>query len=254
MDILTLPLSIIAFIATLWITSFFAQLLHAKKSDMVWIALSWLVAVIISIAMLLGVKLLVIDPYLEVAAMYFLPLLSFTLVYKIVNKMNWGAAITTNVIAITVGAIAVVVTIISSGKPLEKTLTEIATAAGFVDDVIVDNTTVSSNDIDDTEKEFMDAILTDVDLLSPKVAAALKTQKKREAKSYKEPEFQLISLRRASGAIGYTIRLLQNNGEIVEGSLRKIRGGELIVKQNIYGGTAITPISMSSVKKLEVYR
>ena len=165
MEMLTLPLSLVAFAATLWVTSFFAQQLHAKKADMAGIALSWLIATIASVVMLFGITLLAIDKYLAVAAMYFLPLLSFTLVYKMVNKMNWGAAITTNIIAIAVGVIAVVVTIISSGKPLEKTLTEIATTVGLVDEVVVDNNTaVSENDVGKVEEELVDIILTDADL------------------------------------------------------------------------------------------
>ncbi|RTZ66740.1 MAG: hypothetical protein DSZ29_02355 [Aquificaceae bacterium] len=257
MEMLTLPLSIVAFIATLWVTSFFANLLHAKKPDMAWIALSWLIAVSISIAILLGIKIFIVDKYLEVAVLYFVPLLSFTLAYKIVNKMNWSAAITTNIITISVGAIAIVITIISLGKPLEKTLNEMAVTAGLSDRVIADDTAVSTLDldnIDESEEEIVDVVLTDADLLSPKVKAALDKQKKREVKSYKEPKFRLISLRRARGAIGYKIRLLKNNGKVVEGALSRISGGELIVKQNLYGGIATTPIAMNSIKKLEVYR
>ena len=253
MEMLTLPLSIVAFVATLWVTSFFAKLLHAKKPDMAWIALSWLIAIIISGVALLGANILALDKYLDIAAMYFFPLVVFTLVYKIVNRMNWAAAMTTNVVAIAVGVIAVVLTIVTLGKPLEKTLTEIAASVGLVNETTIDNT-AELEDVGENEDDFVDIILTDEDLLSPKVATALKKQKKIVVKNYKEPKFRLISVRRASGAIGYKVRLLKNNGKVVEGSLSKIRGGELIVKQNLYGGIATTPIAINSVKKLEVYR
>ena len=255
MEMLTLPLSVAAFAATLWVTSFFARLLHAKKADMAWIALSWLVVLILSIAMLAGIKILAVDKYLEVVGMIFVPFLSFTLAYKIVNKMNWAAAITTNVITVAVGVIAVVLTIISLGKPLERTLTELATTVGLVDELAIDNTEVSELDaVDEMEEEIIDPVLRDADLLGSTVATALKNQEKRASKSYVEPKFRLISVRSARGAVGYKIRLLKNNGKVIEGALSKIRNGELIIKQNLYGGIATTPISINTVKKLEVYR
>ncbi|MCF6206973.1 MAG: hypothetical protein L3J47_08815 [Sulfurovum sp.] len=217
MEMLTIPLSIAAFVATLWITSFFAKQLHAKNAGLEWVALSWLIAGIASVAMLVGIDILALDKYLEVAAMYFLPLVIFTVAYKAVNKMNWAAAVTTNVIAMTVATIAIVLTIVVSGKPLEKTLAGLASTAGLVDKVAVDSMDVSTLDREESDDDDIELVsITDADLLSPKVAAALESQKQKEKRSYKEPKFRLISVRNASGAVGYKIRLLQIMGKPTE--------------------------------------
>ncbi len=253
MEMLTLPLSIAAFGVTLWITSFFATLLSAEKAGLEWIAVSWLIAGAVTAAALFGVNILALDKYLEVAALLFIPLVTFTLTYKLVNKMNWTAAITTNVVAVAVAIIATVSTIIVLGKPLDKTLMEIASSVGLVDKVVAEDIAVSESD-DEYEEEVIDPVFKETDLLSPKVATALEQQKKREEKYYKEPKFRVINIRHVNGAVGYKIRLSQNSGKVIEGSLRNVRGGELIIQRNLYGGVATIPIAMNTVKKLEVYR
>ncbi|HIO92475.1 MAG TPA: hypothetical protein EYG68_06460 [Leucothrix mucor] len=253
MEMFTLPLSVIAFAVTLWITSFFARLLNAKKANMAWIAVSWLIGIILSVVAVIGVNILALEQYLEVAATYFLPLVIFTLVYKVINQMDWMAALTTNIVAIAVGIIAVVLTIVSLGKPLETTIVNLASKAGFLDKNIAEKSDTLMAEVD-VEEDEIEPVFKDADLLNPRVIKALAIQKNQKEKGYKEPKFHLISVRYASGAIGYKVRLSQNNGKIVEGSLSKIQGGQLVVKQNLYGGIATTPIAISSVKKLEVYR
>lgn len=251
MEMFTVPISILAFIITLWITSFFATLMGGKKVDMLWISIAWLIGIILSIAILVGLRFIILDKTTTVVLTYFIPLVVFTLIYRMINKMDWAAAITTNITAIAVAVIATVIVIISLGKPLDKTIISMATDAGLVDSTITDNATMAEVDNEDYSEEV---VLTDQDLLSPQVINALQQQKKRQQQSYIEPKFQLISLRRANGAIGYKVRLLKNNGKVLEGLLSKIEGGQLIVEQTLQGGIATTPILMQTVKTLEVYR
>ena len=251
MEIFTIPISILAFIITLWITSFFATLMGGKKVDMLWISIAWLMGIIVSIAILIGLNFIILDKTLNIVLTYSIPLIIFTLVYRIVNKMDWAAAITTNITAISMGVIATVIVIISLGKPLDRTIITIASDAGLFDASAMNNIATAEVNDEDYRDEVL---LTDQDLLSQQVIKALERNKKRQQKSYIEPKFQLISLRRANGAIGYKVRLLKNNGKVLEGLLSKIEDEQLIVKQTLQGGIATTPISMRTVKTLEVYR
>ncbi|HFC91350.1 MAG TPA: hypothetical protein ENJ51_00910 [Leucothrix mucor] len=249
MEMFTLPLSLIAFAATLWITSFFARLMSAKKPELIWIFATWLLGIIISTGVVISLNLFIDDKQLLVALTYLTPLIVLTLVYRLLNKMDWIAAITTNITALAVGLIAAVIVIISIGKPLDKTIISMACDIGLVEEMKPVESLAESD-----EEEYEEVILTEQNLLSPQVIAALEKKKIREKKSYIEPKFQVISIRGAKSAIGYKIRLAKNNGNVLEGILSKIRSGQLIVQQNLYGGVATTPIAMGSVKKLEVYR
>lgn len=249
MEMFALPLSLVAFAATLWITSFFARLMSAKKPELIWIFATWLLGIMISIGVVISLNLFIYDKQLLVVLTYLTPLIVLTIVYRLLNKMDWLAAITTNVTALAVGVIAAVIVIISIGKPLDKTIISMASDIGLVEEM------KSSESLAEADgEEYEEVILTDQDLLRPQVIAALEKKKIRDKKSYIEPKFQVISIRRANGAIGYKIRLAKKNGKVLEGVLSKIRGGQLIVQQNLYGGVATTPIAMRSVKKLEVYR
>ncbi len=249
MEMFEIPFSILAFLITLWITSFFATLMGAKKADTVWVLMAWSVSLLLSIVVLVGLNFIGLDQTITLVLTYFIPFVIFTFVYKVLNKMNWAAAITTNITVISVGVIAMVMVIISVGKPLDKTIISLASDAGL----LLDNTSIVT--VAEEEEEYEEEVLlTDQDLLSEKVIAALERQKKRREQAYNAPKFQLVSVQRANGAIGYRVRLLRNNGHVLEGLLSTIENEEFIVKQTLQGGVATIPIAISSVKKLEVYR
>lgn len=248
MEMFEIPISILAFIITLWITSFFATLMGAKKAAMIWILAAWSIGIGLSMTAVMGLNFIVLDKMITVILTYFIPFVIFSFIYRILNKMDWAAAITTNITAIAVAIIASVIVIISLGKPLDKTIITMASDIGLISD----NTSV---EIVANEEDYQEAvILRDQDLLSELVISALERQQKRQQQSYREPKLQLISLRGANSAIGYRIRLLKSNGKVLEGLLSNIQGEELIIKQTLQGGVATTPISMNSVKRLEVYR
>jgi hypothetical protein len=249
MEIFVLPLSFIAFATTLWITSFFARLMSAKKPDIIWIFAAWLLGAIFSIGIVVSLKFVIFDKQILVVLTYLTPLLVFTIIYRLFNQMNWLAAITINITVLSVGIIAIVIVIISIGKPLDKTIINMVCDVGIIEKI----KPIKSLDQADKEDYKEETILTDKDLLAPQVIAALEKQQKRQQKSYIEPKFQTISIRQVNGAIGYKIRLAKKNGKVLEGILSKISNDQLIVKQNLYGGMATTPIAMESVKSLEVY-
>jgi hypothetical protein len=252
MEMFTIPFIVVAFAATLWITSFFARLMSAKKPNMVWIFAAWLLGVMLSMGVVISLNLFVIDQQIRLTLTYLTPLIVLTIIYRRLNKMDWIAAVTTSITAFSIGVIAVVIVIISLGKPLDKTIINIASEVGLVEEI---KPTESLAEVSETEDEaYEEVTLTDQDLLSPQVIAALEKKKIREQKSYIEPTFQVISVRRASGAVGYKIRLAKKNGKVLEGILSEISGGQLIVKQNLHGGMVTMPITLGSVRKLEVYR
>lgn len=249
MEMFTIPLIIVAFAATLWITSFFARLMSAKKTDMVWIFTAWLLGAMFSIAVVISLNLFVIDKQILVILTYLTPVIVFTIIYRLLNKMDWIAAVTTSITAFSMGIIAAVIVIILLGKPLDKTIINLASEVGLVEKPM--ESLADVNEEDDAEEEVT---LTEQSLLSPQVITALERKKIRERKSYIEPTFQVISIRRARGAIGYKIRLAKKNGNVLEGILSNIDGGKLIIKQNLQGGMVTMPITLGSVRKLEVYR
>ncbi|MCK5902934.1 MAG: hypothetical protein KAG28_07270 [Cocleimonas sp.] len=256
MAMFTIPLYLLAFVITLWITSFFARLLHAEKPDMAWVLLVWVFGIGLSFGILFGFKSIVTDKLFLLLASYSIPFLILTLSYKFINKMNWAGAITTNITAIAVGIISTVIMIVLLGKPLDSTIIHLASRVGLAQDVPVaeekERTIDQSIDID----HDIVPVLKDKDLLNPHVIVALKRQQNANELSYKGRKFQPISIRRVNEIVGYTIRIEKVGGSVWEGSLNKVeeKGGELVIKIILAGGTATAPIAISSITKLEVYR
>jgi len=246
MEMFTIPLSIITFLVTLWVTSFLAGLMGAKKPEMVWIFMAWIIAIILSAIGIFSLRYLLIDKFILDVLMYLIPFFMFTFVYHSMNKMNWVAAITTTTTAFSVGTIAVVMLIISLGKPLDKTIIHMASYIGFADEQFVEKTM--------SEEREDSGFFSEQELLNPQVIAALEVQKKRQQQSYKKLTFKAISTQQAKSAIGYKIRLAKENGKVFEGILSNIQRGQLIIEHRLYGGVATTPIALNSVKRLEVYR
>jgi hypothetical protein len=249
MEMFTIPLSLIALLVTLWITSFFARLMSAKKPCMVWIFIAWITGSILSVAAIISLNLLTLSNPVHLILIYLVPLLIFTLVYRLLNKMDWIAAITTNITSFSMGVIAIVIVIISLGKPLDQTIILLASKVGLVNSVTSAEVIAAS----DNEEEIEGTVFTDQDLLRPMVISALKQQKKRQQKNYIEAKFNIMSIRRAKDAIGHTIRLSKKNGTVLEGVLRQITDEQFILQQTVQGGIATTPITMKSVKTLAVY-
>jgi hypothetical protein len=249
MEMFTIPLSFIAFVITLWITSFFARLMSAKKPNIMWILIAWLFGSTLSVTYLISLNIMVLDSSVLVVLTYFIPLLIFTIIYRILNKMDWIAAMTTSITTFSMAIISTVIVIIALGKPLDKTLITIASQIGIIKKTEADKLLTA-----EIEEEYQEQILRDKDLLADKVITALEEQQKSRQQSYIEPQFQIISTKQASGVIGYNIRLAKNNGTILQGILSDIIDGQLMLKQNKYGGMATIPIAMHSVKRLEVYR
>lgn len=252
MEILIIPISIVAVAITLWLTSFFAKLMHAKKGDIVWIAVALLLGIALSAGVIIAARLFIYDDLQQKIVMFASPFLIFIILHKLVNGMDWAGAFTTHITALSVGVIAFVVAVIAMGKPIDKTVLELASQAGFYEAPTEVSADVAATDeLEESEEE---PTYTEKDLLNPKVAKALERQEKLIQRDYRPARFRVISTSNARGAIGYKVRLSQNTGKIMEGSLTSVDAGQLILKQNLHGGIATTPIAINSINKLEVYR
>ena len=163
--------------------------------------------------------------------------------------MDWITAITINITSFAMGVIATVIVIITLGKPLDKTIILLANKVGLV-------STLSSAEVSATsqEEEIEDVVFTEQELLAPRIRSKLKQQQKNQQRSYIEPTFNIINMRRAKGAIGHTIRLSKKNGTVLEGILQQITHEQFILQQTLQGGIATTPIAKVSVKTLAVYQ
>ena len=99
--------------------------------------------------------------------------------------------------------------------------------------------------------EDEDPQFSELDFLPP---GAAKEAKSKKANVYVEPKFRVVSIGSISSAVGRPIRIQKKNGNTITGSLKGINGNEAVIVQRLSSGEAVTPISIATIKKLEVYR
>ena len=99
--------------------------------------------------------------------------------------------------------------------------------------------------------EEVEPVYTTKDFLPPNAQKALEKQEKIV---YTQPHFRSINILNARRVIGKRVRASGKDGKVFIGKLEAVLGGDLIVSLRREEGTAQVPITMSGLKKLEVYR
>ena len=89
------------------------------------------------------------------------------------------------------------------------------------------------------------------DFLPEEAQKALAKQDEVVLKTAKYRDINVFNARRA---VGKLVRASWKDGRISSGKLEAVQGGDLIVTLRRKEGVAQVPISMSRLKKLEVYR
>lgn len=276
---------IAAAVITFYLVGRITKMLHAKRHGPVWVFVASLVGLgLSSLALVpLGMYVKGLQPIEMFIITLGLVFVIMSIAFKYINKMNWSAAITTNVANIVIGLITVVAAIVLNGESLEDSFRTVShmtkEKASLVESVVsgedmladdqlesVVNTdgideaadTTMAQDLADeaaaTDSESEDRLepsLSELDLLPPPAVAEIQRKKQHV---YVEPKFRVISLGALQSAVGKTIRIHRRNADSVTGVLLKRTAGDLVIKQRMKGGSAITPIAVSRISKLEVYR
>ena len=257
MEMLTFPILIVSFLLTLWLTSHIAKQLHAIHWKMPVIFACWAVGLIFTVASLILLDVLTLEPIVKLGLQVALPIFFTTLAFVLFTGMGLGSAFTTNVAGIFIGLILSVVTIVALGLPVDRTF---ASANKFFMNSKAQITSIITGKevalpvadvVEDTEEEFIEEQYTTTDFLSPDAQTALEKQKE---KTYTDPRYRDMSIFNARRVIGMRVRVSWKDGKRASGKLDAVQGGDLIVTLRRKEGAAQVPIAMSRLKKLEVYR
>lgn len=260
MEMLTFPILIATFLLTLWLTSHLARQLHARHWKMPSIFAAWVVGLLFTFASLVLVDVLNLDQPIKLVVQIFLPILFTTLAYVLFTQLGAGSAFTINVAGLFIGLILSVVVIVVLGMPLNKTMLAgqvmFENAKSSVITMITGKahkkTSVANVMASEAvEEEEIEPVYTSRDLLPD---AARKSFEEAGKKIYTKPHYRNMSIFNARRAVGMKVRASWKNGTVSMGKLEAVHGGDLIVTLRRKEGVAQVPISMSSLKKLEVYR
>jgi signal transduction histidine kinase len=259
-----------ALIVTLFVVSKIAKMLHAKRPEMVWVFLASLVGIVFAIISMVLLNLFAqgIDPMVMLIVSVTVVLIVSSVAFKAINQMNWSGAITTNIATVVIGLMTAVAAIVLNGESLNEKINDVTSlaktnsammesvATGEVDVTSILDSGHSVSDEQQNEMAMEDAeelepVITELDLLPPSAAKEIKAKTKRV---YVEPKFHVISISSINSVVGSKIRIIKKNGNKITGSLKSIHGNDAVVSQRMSSGVATTPISIASIRKLEVYR
>jgi len=218
---------------------------------------SWVVGFIFSIASLILVDVLTLEPTLKLGLQIGLPIFFSTLAYVLFTQMGVASAFTTNVAGVFMGLILSVVAIVALGLPVEKTFASANTlfhsSKAQLSSLITGKEVIAP--VVKVEEELVEEVIepsySTNDFLPPEAQAALK---KKKAYVYTDPHYRDMSIYNARRAIGMRVRVSWKDGNTASGKLDAVQGGDLIVTLRRKEGVAQVPIAMSRLKKLEVYR
>ena len=256
---------LLALAISVFVVSKIAEMLHAKKPGMERILLASLVGGIAAFATVVAMSALVnnVEPMilmmLSVLAMFIVSSIAF----KSINQMSWSGAMTTNIANIALVLITGTAAVVLNGESFDKTIKSVHSifntntaivkgiASGNTDVIgIIDESTEQASEVSLVD-ENLDPTFKEIDLLP---AGTVKKLEEKKKVVYKEPKFRLISLSKVRSAIGKNIRIKNSKGQNIVGALKTVSNNDLIIQQRINGGISTIPISISLIKKLEVYR
>ena len=252
---------LVAVMVTLFLVSKIAKMLLAKRSGLEWITIASIVSALIAVVTYITLNIYVagLEPMIMLGITLGAMILFSSIAFKLINQMSWGAAIATNVANVVIMLATSVGAIVLNGESLSEIVNSVTHSAQRntkMVDSMVNGTEITEPAVtgipeeevlEDSEAEPM---VTELDLL-PK--GALKEQEKKK-RIYVAPKFHVVSIDRINSLVGHSLKIHTTKGSIVLGQLQKIEGSDAILYRRVQGGTAVTPIPFSSIKKLEVYR
>jgi hypothetical protein len=265
---LTLSL-LAAVLITILTVSKVAKMLHAKRFDFGWIVLASVTSGIVALLASFGLGLFVegLDPMVMLGLTLAVMFIVSSAAFKFINQMSWGGAITTNIANMVIGVAGLTAAIVLNGGSLTKTINDLNITAKKNTAVMEsvahgDMRALTESGIETAETgalpedEVMDddglePLVTELDLLPKGTVAALK---KKEQKIYTEPRYQVVNISSIRSLVGKSVKIHKKSDKIFEGTLKRVSGNNAVINLRIGNGYADTPISLATIRKLEVYK
>ncbi len=249
-----------AVIVTLFAVSKIAKMLLAKRSGLEWITVASIVSALIAVVTYVTLNIYVagLEPMVMLGITFAAMILFSSIAFKVINQMSWGAAIATNVANVVIILATSVGAIVLNGESLSEVVNSVTHSAKsntmMVDSMVNGTEPVEPAVVGIPEEEVLEdseakPMVTELDLL-PK--GALKEEKKKHV--YVASKFHVVSIDSISSLVGKSLKIHTAKGRIILGQLQNIKGSNAILYRRVEGGTAVTPIPFSAIKKLEVYR
>ena len=237
-----LPLLLLAGTAfvVIFLSSFLAKILKAKRHQPYWMIVPWVLAFVAAVT----ANIFQLDGLYAVAA----AMVAFILSIEVIMGMGFTGAVTVSISSIAI----LTMTVAGSLYGLYRAGTEIEpitnNALSFLPTSKYYNVNVFEKNQTEEETDLLvdDLMLgyTDLDLLPNKVI----NRPVIESRVYRE-----INPRSAGSMIGASIRLLKTDGTTLKGNIVGLKDKKLTINRYVIGKGAIkAPISLSSIKKLEV--
>ena len=248
---------------TLFIVSKIAKMLLAKRSGLEWITVASIVSALIAVVTYITLNIYVagLEPMMMLGITFGAMILFSSIAFKTINQMSWGAAIATNVANVVIMLATAVGAVVLNGESLNKIVDSITHSAKS--NTMMVSSMVKGSDI--VEPTFTEVGIPEEDMLedseSEPMITELELLPKDEIKEEQKkkpvfiaPKYQVVSIDNIKSFVGKSLKIHTTKNTVIIGQLKQVKGDDAMLYRRVNGGTAITPIAFSSIKKLEVYR
>lgn len=240
MDLLPLLLLAGTALVVILLSSFLAKILKAKRHQPYWVVIPWMLAFVAAVT----ANIFQLDGLYAVAA----AMVVFILSIEVIIGMGFTSAVTVSIASIailTISAAGSLYGLYRAGTKIEPITNN---ALSFLPTSKYYNLSVFEKNQKEEETDLLvdDLMLsyTDFDLLPNKVVK----KPFMESRVYHE-----VNPRYAGSMIGASIRLLKTDGTTLKGNIVSLKDRKLTINRYVTGkGSIKAPISLSSIKKLEV--
>jgi hypothetical protein len=248
---------------TLFVVSKIAKMLLAKRSGLEWITVASIVSALIAVVTYVTLNIYVagLEPMMMLGITFGAMILFSSIAFKVINQMSWGAAIATNVANVVIMLATAIGAIVLNGESLNKMVDSITHSAKsntmMVSSMVKGTELVepASTEVGIPEEDMLEdsesePMITELELL-PK--AEIKEEQK-EKTIFVAPKYHVVSIDNIKSFVGKSLKIHTIKDTVIIGQLQQVKGNDAMLYRRVNGGTAITPIEFSSIKKLEVYR
>jgi hypothetical protein len=245
MNYLFYALIVLAFGGSLAATVYIARMLNARRAAPQWVLLVWLLGLILVV----GLGVLQVDTAFIIMGSF----LVLSLFYQYIIGLSTGSAIIVNIAAISSLAILFSAVIFTAGKAHMQDIRDFVLTNAPPSQFIKISSARTKVDemLGETAYEEDEPVFYKEDDLLPAAAVAQRTKKPVPVHMYRA-----LNPYKAHSAIGYQIRLQKRDGTLIKGSIKNVRNGKIILMRYVKEGRGMVeaPVSMSSIRKLEVYQ
>ncbi len=246
---------LLGFVITIFLLSKIAEMLHAKEPGMLRIFAASLVGGIAASVAVLPIGWFVkgIDPLIMLLLTISIMFIVSSMAFKYINVMSWGGAITTNIANIVLSLVAVTAAVVLNGVPFDETLKSVGAGVSSTGALPEEYAyqAPAEEELVEAEEEIEDQVFKEADLLPPGTVKEIEAKKNKVIKA---PRFRVVSINSIRSMVGKKIRIVNTNGNSITGALKDVVNNDAVIEQRMGGGVAVTPISLSKITKLEVYR